>query len=166
MRRSPVSRPDVTRGCPGGLRHPGCPPPAGVPGPQTGQGLQGVTTWRTTNPIEWTWRQIEKILDGVVAGFVDLFQVPPLSRVVCRAGRQRAPVRSLHALRALVEGELAASGRTQADICDAIGISQKHLSRFLVGRDGMSLDLVDRVLTELDRQLVLSTTVRNRGDGP
>jgi len=66
-------------------------------------------------------------------------------------------MRSLHALRGLVEAEIVASGRTQTDICVAVGISQKHLSTYLVGHNGMSLDLVDRVLAEVGRELVLAT---------
>lgn len=66
---------------------------------------------------------------------------------------------SQEALASLVWAEIAASGRTQADVCAAVGITEKHLSRFVNGHDGMSLDLVDAVLAELGRELILATAV-------
>jgi len=60
-------------------------------------------------------------------------------------------------LREVVWGEIQASGRTQAEVCEAVGITPKHMSSFLNGHGGMQLDLVDRILLELDRELVLST---------
>lgn len=72
--------------------------------------------------------------------------------------------RTLHALRLLVWREIAASGRSQADVCRTLGISEKHLSQFLVGHCGMSLTLVDDLLAELNRDLVLATNVRTVPD--
>lgn len=60
-------------------------------------------------------------------------------------------------LAALVRAEILASGHTQHEIADAVGITPKHLSGFLCGYSGMSLNLVDQVLDACDRQLVLST---------
>ena len=60
-------------------------------------------------------------------------------------------------LREVVWGEIQASGRTQAEVCEAVGITPKHMSSFLNGHGGMQLDLVDRILLELGRELVLST---------
>lgn len=67
--------------------------------------------------------------------------------------------RSLHALRTLVASEIAVSDYTQAGLCDLLGISEKHLSQFLVGHCGMSLALVDRLLHQLGRRLILATVV-------
>lgn len=69
---------------------------------------------------------------------------------------------SLHELRTLVALEIAHADRTRASVCAAVEISEKHLSQFLVGHCGMSFELVDRVLAELGRELVLSTRVRKR----
>lgn len=60
-------------------------------------------------------------------------------------------------LREIVFGEIQASGRTQAEVCEAVGVTEKHMSQFLNGHSGMSLDLVDRILAELGRVLVLGT---------
>lgn len=49
------------------------------------------------------------------------------------------------------------SGRTQASICEAIGISQKHLSTFLAGSAGMSLGLIDMIFAELGRKCIISS---------
>jgi hypothetical protein len=46
-----------------------------------------------------------------------------------------------------------------AGVCELAGITPKHLSSFLNGHNGMSLDLVDRVLLAVGRKLVLSTWV-------
>lgn len=67
--------------------------------------------------------------------------------------------RSLNDLRALVWSEIDQSGRTQVDVCHGAGITPKHLSEFLNGRSGMSLELIDAVLLELGRELILSTRV-------
>jgi plasmid maintenance system antidote protein VapI len=67
---------------------------------------------------------------------------------------------SSDALASLVWAEVAASGCRQAEVCRAVGISQKHLSEMVNGRAGMSLDLVDRVLAAVGRELVLSTRVQ------
>jgi transcriptional regulator with XRE-family HTH domain len=61
------------------------------------------------------------------------------------------------ALAALVRAEVEASGRRQYEIAAAVGITVKHLSRFMCGHDGMSLDLIDAVLDACDRRLVLAT---------
>jgi plasmid maintenance system antidote protein VapI len=70
------------------------------------------------------------------------------------------------ALAELVLGEIIASGRYQADVCAAVGITEKHMSRFVNGRDGMSLDLIDEVLAELGRGLVLATRVLPSAEVP
>ena len=62
-------------------------------------------------------------------------------------------------LREVIFGEIQASGRTQAQVCEAVGLTSKHMSSFLNGHCGMQLDLVDRILAELGRELVLSTRV-------
>lgn len=67
---------------------------------------------------------------------------------------------SRDALVALVRAELAASGKTQTEVAAAAGITDKHLSRFVGGHDGMSLDVVDRVLAACGRELVLATRIR------
>lgn len=67
---------------------------------------------------------------------------------------------SAAALAELVWAEITTSGLSQADVCAAAGITPKHLSRFVRGHDGMSLDLVDHVLAQLGRVLVLSTRPR------
>lgn len=67
---------------------------------------------------------------------------------------------SAAALAELVWSEITASGLSQADVCAAAGITQKHLSRFVRGHSGMALDLVDHVLAQLGRVLVLSTRPR------
>jgi transcriptional regulator with XRE-family HTH domain len=69
------------------------------------------------------------------------------------------------AIASLIWAEIAASGRTQADVCTAVGITQKHMSRFVTGKTGMSLDLVDAILADLGRELVLSTRVKTTKEG-
>jgi transcriptional regulator with XRE-family HTH domain len=66
---------------------------------------------------------------------------------------------SARILAALVQAEIAASGRTQAEVAAEVGITPKHLSQFVSGHCGMSLDLVDLVLRSLGRGLVLATLV-------
>jgi transcriptional regulator with XRE-family HTH domain len=66
-------------------------------------------------------------------------------------------VSTVAALAALVRAEIEASGRRQYEVAAAAGITVKHLSRFMCGHDGMSLDLVDAVLDACDRRLVLAT---------
>ena len=67
--------------------------------------------------------------------------------------------RSVNDLRTLVWSEIDASGRTQVDICMAVGITQKHMSEYLNGHTGMSLELIDAILIELGRELIVSTRV-------
>jgi len=71
---------------------------------------------------------------------------------------------SATALAELVWSEITASGLSQADVCAAAGITPKHLSRFVRGHDGMSLDLVDHVLAQIGRVLVLATRPRLEPD--
>jgi plasmid maintenance system antidote protein VapI len=59
-----------------------------------------------------------------------------------------------------VWSEIAASGRTQQGVAEAVGITPKHLSGMVRGHNGMGLDLVDALLAALGRELVLSTRVR------
>jgi hypothetical protein len=66
-------------------------------------------------------------------------------------------VSTAEVLAALVRAEVEASGRRQYEIAATVGITPKHLSQFLVGHSGMSLDLVDKVLDACDRRLVLAT---------
>ena len=72
---------------------------------------------------------------------------------------------SMTSLRVVIRSEIEASGRTQADVCTAVGITQKHLSMFLRGKAGMQLDMADRVLAELGRELVLSTWAQLPDEG-
>lgn len=67
-------------------------------------------------------------------------------------------------LASLVRAEIAASGRTQSSVCEDVGITPKHMSKFLTGNAGMSLGLVDQVLITIGRELVLSTRVRTESD--
>lgn len=60
-------------------------------------------------------------------------------------------------LRALLRAEINTSAYTQAELCQLAGISEKHLSQFLTGSAGMSLDVLDRFLAVLDRSLVVGT---------
>lgn len=91
----------------------------------------------------------------------DVSGVPP-PRIPVRL-RRRIPgwkiVASDWYLREVIWAEIQASGRTQAEVCEAVGVTQKHLSSYLNGRNGMQLELVDRILLELGRELVLSTRV-------
>lgn len=66
---------------------------------------------------------------------------------------------SIERLAALVWAEITASGLRQAEIAAEVGITEKHLSRFVRGHDGMSLELIDRILAIVGRELVLSTRV-------
>ncbi len=64
---------------------------------------------------------------------------------------------SRDAIRRLIRAEIVASGRTQADVAEAAGITPKHMSQIVQGKVGASLDVVDRLLGAVGRELVLST---------
>jgi transcriptional regulator with XRE-family HTH domain len=66
-------------------------------------------------------------------------------------------VTTAETLAGLIRREIEWAGLSQAEVCRAVGLSPKHLSQFLGGRNGMSLDLVDAVLATCDRRLVLAT---------
>lgn len=60
-------------------------------------------------------------------------------------------------LAALVRAEIEYSGRLQREVAADLGISEKHVSRTLSGRDGLSVELAERMLNAIDRTLVLAT---------
>lgn len=60
-------------------------------------------------------------------------------------------------LAALVRAEIEYSGRLQREVAADVGISEKHVSRTLAGRDGLSVELAERMLNAVDRTLVLAT---------
>jgi plasmid maintenance system antidote protein VapI len=60
-------------------------------------------------------------------------------------------------LTALLAGELAASGWSQADLARAVGITPKHMSQIVTGRANAGPDLADRLLAALGRRAVLAT---------
>jgi transcriptional regulator with XRE-family HTH domain len=66
---------------------------------------------------------------------------------------------SAEAMADLIWSEIAASGLSQATVAALAGVTPKHLSGVVGGRNGMSLDLIDLVLAQLGRELVLSTRV-------
>lgn len=70
---------------------------------------------------------------------------------------ERAEPGSREALAELVWAEIAAAGMTQHHAALLAGVTDKHLSQFITGKSGMSLDLVDRVLSACRRRLVLTT---------
>ena len=57
----------------------------------------------------------------------------------------------------LLRDEIELSGHRQYDLATATGVTPKHLSQTLNGATGPSLDLVDAVLAECGRRLVLAT---------
>lgn len=67
-------------------------------------------------------------------------------------------------LASLIWSEIAASNLTQASVAAMVGITPKHLTQIVRGHAGASLDLVDRLLAALGRELVLSTRVRTEAD--
>jgi len=70
------------------------------------------------------------------------------------------PKSSAEAMADLIWSEIAASGLSQAVVAGLTGTTPKHLSQMVNGRSGMSLDLIDQVLAQLGRELVLSTRVK------
>jgi len=70
---------------------------------------------------------------------------------------------SRDALATLVWAEIAISGFTQATVAEMAGITAKHLSQMINGRTVGSLDMVDRILAVLGRELVLTTRVVSNG---
>ena len=57
--------------------------------------------------------------------------------------------------------EIALSGRSQADVARAVGITPKHMCQAVQGRAGLSLDLADQILRELGCELVMTATTRD-----
>jgi predicted transcriptional regulator len=60
-------------------------------------------------------------------------------------------------LRELVSAEIAAAGKTQTQVAEELGISQKHVSQTLIGHVGLSVNLAERMLAVCGRVLVLGT---------
>ncbi len=46
---------------------------------------------------------------------------------------------------------------TQRSLAAAVGITEQHLSSVLQGRQGLTFDLAERLLTALGRRMVIST---------
>ena len=68
----------------------------------------------------------------------------------------RTDTPSQETLRELVQTTVHASTKDQVYISQAMGISQKHLSRMLIGKNRMSLDMADRILAVCGKRLVLN----------
>jgi transcriptional regulator with XRE-family HTH domain len=58
-------------------------------------------------------------------------------------------------LAALIRGEVRATGLAQRNIAALAGITEKHLSEIINGHTVPSLDVVDRILAAVGRELVL-----------
>jgi transcriptional regulator with XRE-family HTH domain len=65
-------------------------------------------------------------------------------------------------LAALIRAEIRNSRRDQSAVARQAGVSAKHLSEIVNGHSVPSLDLVDRILAVLGRELVLTTRVATR----
>ncbi len=65
-------------------------------------------------------------------------------------------------LAALVRAEIRGSGLDQTTVGRLVGVSAKHLSEIVNGHTVPSLDLLDRILAVLGRDLVLATRVATR----
>lgn len=65
-------------------------------------------------------------------------------------------------LAALIRAEIRASALSQVAAARLVGVSEKHLSEIVNGHTTPSLDMVDRILAALGRELVLLTGVATR----
>lgn len=73
-----------------------------------------------------------------------------------------APVSSRQQLAALVRSEIRAAGLYQQDVADRLGVSRKHLSGIVQGRAVPSLELLDRLMGVLGREVVITSRVATR----
>ncbi len=55
-------------------------------------------------------------------------------------------------IRAMLLDAIASEGVLQVDLAEAMGITDKHLSRYLRGHCGMSHELLDRAAAALGRR--------------
>lgn len=65
-------------------------------------------------------------------------------------------------LAALIRAEIRGSGLDQKTVARLAGVSEKHVSEIVNGHVVPSLDLVDRILAVVGRELVLLTRVATR----
>lgn len=68
---------------------------------------------------------------------------------------------SREALAALIRAEIAASGLSQARLAARAVVTPKHMSQVVNGQSG-SLEVLDRILAALGRDLVVATRVRTK----
>ncbi len=69
----------------------------------------------------------------------------------------KTTVSSREAFRRLLVAEIDASGLFQSTLAARVGITPKHLSQMITGKVGLNFDIVDRLLVECGRRLVLAT---------
>jgi transcriptional regulator with XRE-family HTH domain len=69
-------------------------------------------------------------------------------------------------IREAVADAVVRSGVRQAAIAEDIGVSQKHLSRVLNGRDRLSPELADQIMDALGRRILITHEPVREGKFP